>query len=62
MRCGLCRCRSWQVDIDLDLQQLESERRQTDRKAAAAFRERNVVLDALKAALAVVAAAQVPRP
>ena len=48
-----------QVDIDLDLQQLESDRRQADRSAAAAIRERDIVLHALKAALAAVAAAQV---
>ena len=55
-------CRWRQVDIDLDLQQLESERRQAARTAEMSFRERDVVLHVLKAALAAAAAAQVLRP
>jgi len=48
-----------QVDIDLDLQGLESERRVADRDSTASCRERDTVLHVLKAALAAQAAAQV---
>ncbi len=54
--------RALQVDIDLDLLRLESERRAADREHTASCRERDVVLHALKAALAAHAAAQVRIP
>ena len=72
--CGLYRMRSSlsaqarelnraapQVDIDLDLQRLESQRRAAERDSMAACRERDTMLHTLKGALAAVTAAQVCR-